>query len=849
MNDILATANALPIWEQRDEILQAIGRHQVVVLEGPTGCGKTTQIPRMLWEAGLTDQVIGVTQPRRIAAVGVAMRIAAEMGVKPGGLVGHSIRFDDMTSASTRIKIMTDGILLQEVRTQPDFDGYGLIVVDEAHERTLNIDITLGLLHRALLRRVDLRVIVSSATLDPGRFQAFFADHGMDVPLLSIRARPFPVRHVWQPVRSDDPRDIAEAVANEIAYIHCKKGEGHVLAFLSGEAGIRQATEALERQGIGRDAEIMGLYGALPREEQERIFSRGDGRRRIVLATNIAETSITVPGVCFVVDSGLAKVPRVDPVTGVRALREEGISQASANQRAGRAGRTAPGTAVHLYSERWLAGQPRFADEEILREDLREVVLRLIDLGVHDIESFPLPTRPPMRRLETALRQLRAMGAIDDERQLTAVGRRMTPFPLSPPLARMVIEAADRFPDVVEEVLMVAAWLGSRRPQRFPTGEEDEAREAHKAFHHPLGDALAAITTLKRFRASGDPVAFCERYFLDPATMAYIDSATLQLGDIARGMGVEVSGGGDPAGVIRCVAAGFADNILAIQGREWVGPGDETFAIHPASVLFGTRNRFLVAAEIIVLRRPYASQVSVLRPEWLLEVAPELARRLNLRAPKERLGRKGEIDPATLPTHVEIDDLRLPIVVRRGRVQVDVPWELVDALRRADPRAIPADAARLKSRVLVGEHAFAVGTPLGSLARLLPHLPLPGPDDDLRCRVPEGALLEADRNLHAILRHLDDLLCPMLPSHGRRAGWAMLVANGVGSFWFEVVSDFREALQVTLLSLEDLAETLGDDAALQAELNPRIARLAELQEQVDAAWKQGKQKKQRRGGH
>ena len=836
-----ATARTLPAWRYRDAIVDAVRSHQVVVVEGPTGSGKTTQVPQMLLEAGLAGSGIALTQPRRIAAVSIAWRVAAELGVAVGGEVGYCIRFDDQSGPDTRVRVMTDGILLQEARNDPDFERYGVIIVDEAHERTLNIDFTLGLMHSALQRRADLRLVISSATLDPGRFQAFYKGLGREVPLVSIDARPHPVTIKYRGWPGGDAREVAEAMAAELADLHRNAPPGDVLAFLSGEAGIKRTMESLARRGIANSAEIVPLYGALPREEQERIFAPPGDRRRIVLATNIAETSITVPGVRYVIDSGQAKVPRVSASSGIRALREEGISIASAEQRAGRAGRTAPGTAVRLYARNWLERQPPFSDPEILREDLREVVLRLIDLGVHDLEGFPFPTEPPRRRLKSAIRQLEAMGAIDAQRQLTDIGRRMAPFPLAPPLARAVVEAADRYPHALADVLVAVAFLGGRRPQAFPPDQENEARAAHEALSHPMGDAMTAVSIMRRYDQAPDKAAFCERAYLDGRTMAYIANSRTQLGEIAAAMGASPGqGSGDAAAVIKSLATGFIDQILVARGRIYLGPMDIELSIHPASSLWGGHHRFLLAAEIIVLSRPYAAQLSVMRPEWLAEIDPELARRFRIRLPKGRLEKKGGVDASELPGHALVDGIELPVVLRRGRIQVEIPLAQVDALCKADADAIDPAFARLKSRVLAGAHHFAAGTQLQKLVRMLPHLPLPQAEARLDCRVPEGALLESDRNLHTLLRHLDDLLMPMLPARGRQAGWAMLVSNGADAWWFEVVPDFLEALTSSLSALRDLAKAVQDDLEVSATLAPRIEAMSERLWALERATGRGK---------
>ncbi len=831
-SDRATDARHLPVYRHEAEIIAAVRDHRVVVVEGPTGSGKTTQIPRILLHAGLTDRIIGVTQPRRIAAVSVAWRIAAELGFELGDEVGYAIRFDDRTSRDTVIKVMTDGILLQEARSDADFSAYGVLMIDEAHERTLNIDFTLGLLHRVLTRRPELRVIVSSATLQPEHFQRFFGSiPGVhDVPLVRIDARPWPVETFYRPPGSDDPADIAEAAAREVVAIHRRGDPGHILVFLSGEDMIGRTHDAIVRLQPGRNLAVLPLYGRLTREEQERVFDPFPGQRKVVLATNIAETSITIPDTRFVVDSGLAKVPRVSTNTGITTLREEGISQASADQRAGRAGRTAPGTAIRLYDRKSYEQRPRFTDEEILRLDLTEVALRLIDLGIHDVEDFPFPTAPPRSKIRAAIASLHAMRAIDDDRQLTAIGRRMVPFPLSPSLARVIVEAAERFPDVVDEVLVVCAFLSARPPYLYPQGEEGEAREAQRELAHPLGDAATAVQTYRNWRRAKDRDRFCQRYYLDGQTMAFIEKAHGQLTDIAQAHGITIRSGGDPWEINRCVAAGFADNFLLGQGRIYEGPGETSIAIHPSSVLFGERHRFVVAAEIVVSQRAYARQVSVVKPGWIAELNPELARRWQIRTRRDE-DKRGAPPPEVVPDKLQLDGVAVPVAVKRGKPLVELALEQIERLRKVGPAAVPPNAAGWRARLASAKHGELMSGPLAAVLALLPHVPLPAPDQELLRDVPEGALLEADRNLHTILRYLDRLLEPMLPARGKRPGWLMLVANGGGGYWFEVYPDYKDALETTLVSLGDLMQTLPPADPVQERLE---ALSIALDEKVDA---------------
>lgn len=832
--ELQAAARGLPIYEHEAHIIDTIRDHRVVVVEGPTGSGKTTQLPRILLHAGLAEHgQIGVTQPRRIAAVSVSWRIAAEEGITLGQEVGYAIRFDDITTPSTRIKVMTDGLLLQEVRSDPLFSAYSVIMVDEAHERTLNIDVTLGLLRQALERRDDLRVIVSSATIAPEMFQDFFTGVVGEVPLLSIGGRTFPVTISHRPPVSDHPGDIEEGCAEEVMRIHRSGAPGHILGFLTGEGMIHGVEDAILRRNPGSDLLVLPLYGRLTREEQERVFLEFPGKRKVVLATNIAETSITIPDVRFVIDTGLAKVPRVSARTGITTLLEEGISKASAAQRAGRAGRTAPGEAIRLYDARELERRPDFTDEEIRRLDLADVALRLIDHGIRDLESFPFPTPPPRRKLEAAITKLVLLGAIDRQRRLTAIGERMVHFPLDPSLSRMIVEAADHFPKVVDEVLVVCAFLSGRPPYLFPAGEEVEARDGHRALHHPLGDAVSAVEAWHRWRTARDPEAFCKQHYLDHHAMSFIQKTHTQLVEIAERMSIEIGQGGDVSGIVRALAAGYADRILvSTDGRGYEGPGDDRIHIHPSSSLFGARHRYVVATEIVEARRTYARQVSSLRPEWIAELDPDIARSVGIR-PKKGRDPSGAIDPATLPVSVTVGSVVIPVTLVRGEPRLDIPVESVSALIGASTDELPARALSWRARVSSKHHHFLPGTPLGTLLALLPYVPLPGPDERLGRESIEGVLLEADRNLHGIARHLDRLLVPMLPERGKRPGWLALVANGGGGYWYEVMSDFPDALQTTVAALEDLAQTLPAADPLEVRIDALAAGLAEPRDAVE----------------
>ena len=781
--------SSLPIYEYTDTIVEAVRNNQVVVVEGQTGCGKTTQLPRILLRADLVQRRIGVTQPRRIAAISVAWRIAEEVGVELGEEVGYAIRFDDKTTDDTIVKVMTDGILLQEARTDPLFENYDVIMVDEAHERSLNIDFTLGLLHRAV-KESNLRVIISSATLNPKQFQDFFSDIVPEVPVISIDARPHPVELLYRPPEYDDRHGICDAAAKQVMRIHRSGQPGHVLVFMPGEAMIHETMERIADMRPGANMVILPLFGRLTREEQEEVFKEVGDHRKVIVSTNIAETSITIDNVRYVIDAGWAKVPRIQRQTGITALREEGISQASAAQRAGRAGRTAPGKAIRLYHEHTLNTRPRFTDEEILRVDLTDVVLRLIALGIQDVENFSFPTRPPNKAIKNAIRNLIDMNAIDHDRILTYIGRKMVPFPLSPSLARMIVEASENYPNAVDEVLIVGAFLSARSPFLFPSGEENEAREAHMQLWDPMGDSVTAVTTYRRYLKSTHKERFCKKFYLDPHIMGFITKAHQQLSDIARHLGIEVRSGGSDADIIRSVATGFARNIMMARGRLFEGPAQMKVAIHPSSACFGDKNRFVVAAEIMVSHRAYARHVSPLEPDWVATISPEAARRFNIRKRNEK---RRKFEASEVPQSIRIGGEDLDIQIRKGKPTVQIPINTVNALIQSDPRDLTSEQGRFLGQLLHNGSPLGSSMPMRSLLPILSDMPLPEPGETLGRDVPQGALLDVERNLHTLERHLDALLACMLPSRGKRPGWLMLVANGGGSFWYEVCTQFPEA--------------------------------------------------------
>jgi ATP-dependent helicase HrpA len=479
----------LPVVEKRAEVAKAIAENQVIVLCGETGSGKTTQLPKICLELGRgVAGMIGHTQPRRIAARSVAQRIAHELQADVGHSVGYKVRFSDHTSPNTFIKLMTDGILLAETQGDRFLDAYDTLIIDEAHERSLNIDFLLGYIRQLLPKRPDLKVIITSATIDPQRFSRHFDD----APILEISGRTFPVETRYRPLVSDDPeeedREMIPSILEAVDELW-RNGPGDVLVFLAGEREIRETAEEL-RKHHPPGVEVLPLYSRLSNEEQNRIF-QPHGRARIVLATNVAETSLTVPGIKYVVDPGYARISRYNPRTKVQRLPVEKISRASADQRKGRCGRVSEGTCIRLYSQEDFESRPQFTDPEILRTNLASVILQMKALNLGDIEQFPFVEPPDRRLIRDGYQTLHEIGAVDPEYHLTNIGRALAKLPIDPRIGRMVLAAIDE--NCLEEVLIIASALTVQDPRERPMDKQEAADTAHAQFRHEASDFLTFL--------------------------------------------------------------------------------------------------------------------------------------------------------------------------------------------------------------------------------------------------------------------------------------------------------------------------------------------------------------------
>ena len=622
----------LPVAQRRDEIAAAIARHQIVVVQAETGSGKTTQLPKICLAAGRTDAgPICLTQPRRIAARSVATRIAHELSSPLGAVVGYQVRFDSRAEAGSSIRVVTDGVLLAQLRRDPLLSRYGTIIVDEAHERTLNIDFLLGCLVRICARRPELRVIVASATIDASRIAA----HLGGAPVLSIGGRLHPVEIRWRPPAADGEEDIVPAVCAAADEALAATGEGDVLAFLPGEREILDCAESLR----GRtDIEVLPLYSRIPEPDQDRIFAPS-GLRRVILATNIAETSVTVPRVRAVIDSGLARVKRFSSRSRIQRLPVEPISQASATQRAGRCGRTGPGICIRLYGEMDLSRRPEWPEPEIRRTNLASVLLQMESLGLGAPESFPFIDPPSPRAIEEGRATLMELGAFDAQRRLTAAGRRMARLPIDPRLARMVLEASRE--GCLEDALVIAAALSVQDPRERPSGREQDADGAHARWRQPDGDFAGLVRLWRAWsdaRASGGSGVqrrWCRDGFLSHRRMREWGDVHAQLERLVHDRMGEPQRAAPPDGparleaLHRCVLAGFLFQVAErTRAGEYVAAGGARFRIHPSSALAKSLPRWIVVAEIVETTRRWGRLAARVRPAWIERIAPHAVHRI-----------------------------------------------------------------------------------------------------------------------------------------------------------------------------------------------------------------------------
>ncbi|WP_108987114.1 ATP-dependent RNA helicase HrpA [Streptomyces coelicoflavus] len=720
----------LPVSQKKDEIAAAIRDHQVVIVAGETGSGKTTQIPKICVELGRGVRgMIGHTQPRRIAARTVAERVADELDTPLGETVGWKVRFTDQVNPeSTFIKLMTDGILLAEIQTDRELRAYDTIIIDEAHERSLNIDFLLGYLAQLLPKRPDLKVVITSATIDPERFSRHFGD----APIVEVSGRTYPVEVRYRPLLEEDgddaDRDQITAITDAVEEL-MGEGKGDILVFLSGEREIRDTADALEKKKY-RFTEVLPLYARLSHAEQHRVFQQHTGRR-IVLATNVAETSLTVPGIKYVIDPGFARISRYSHRTKVQRLPIEAISQASANQRKGRCGRTSDGICIRLYSEDDFEARPEFTDAEILRTNLASVILQMTAAGLGDIEKFPFIDPPDHRNIRDGVQLLQELGALDPaqkdvRKRLTDTGRKLAQLPVDPRLARMVLEADKN--GCVREVMVIAAALSIQDPRERPAEKQAQADQQHARFKDETSDFLAFLNLWRyvreqqKERGSSSFRRMCKQEYLNFLRIREWQDIYTQLRTVAKQMGIHLNDADDAAPDDRVhvsLLAGLLSHVgmkdvkeaggdggRSTAKNEYVGARNAKFAIFPGSALFKKPPRFVMSAELVETSRLWARVNAKIEPEWVEPLAGHLLKRTYSEPHWEK-------DQAAVMAYEKVTLYGVPIVAQRkvnyGRIDPEISRELFirNALVEGDWRThhkFFADNRRLLTEVEELEH-------------------------------------------------------------------------------------------------------------------------------------------------
>ena len=872
----------LPVYKNHRLILSALEDNQALVVESPTGSGKTTQLPVILHEAAYSRHgIIGVTQPRRIAAVSVSEFIARQMGTPIPGLVGYKMRFEDRTNHETRIKIMTVGILLQEMKLDPWLSKYSLLVVDEAHERSLNIDFILGLLKRVLENRKEFKVIVSSATINTAVFSAYFGD----CPIVKIDAQRFPVTLVYDPPEAtgavvasgftpggesegrgarsggrpgagDGAMDaILAKVDTIVTRFIDEKREGDILVFLSGEKMIKECMTRLSGGRIGSRLHLVPLYGRLGKEEQERVFDPAPaGKTKIVLSTNIAETSVTIEGITAVIDSGLSKLNWYNPRSFTSSLVEAPVSKASANQRRGRAGRTCEGTCYRLYTRRDFENRTLFTAEEIFRTDLSEVILRMADLGITNFEDFDFISAPGKEGLIAGIETLNLLDALEPDRGLSNVGKLMTEFPLAPRQSRIIVEAIMRHPNVLRETLVAAAFLSTQSPYVLPPGEEIDARKAHHRFRDDRGDFVSYLRLFEAYRDAPNRVKFCERSYLDERAMAEIVNVTAQLEEIVASLKIPVLGGGGIDDYLCCIGRGMIQFVCVREGHgrntSYRSLTADKIIIHPGSVMFRMDPQYIVAGEIVRTSRMYAMSVSPLSRGILDRIgvglftdgkSPGRKGRQEAERPKSRPDVKGRKSDATakapalmtardFTNNIKIAGEVFELKTVKGKKTAILPWERLAPIRDAIPpkAAYKGMYKGMKGRVVFKGMSLLDGEKLELILSLAPSL---DPENSAGREWPRKKVFTSGDDLGALLAHMDGLVRPApWKKNAKELGFLGLFTDGDGNYWLRCSRGFHTSLNESLASLEAFIEEMGDgfDAGAKRVVNQAYRRLSML---------------------
>ena len=830
---------SLPVYEQKQKILDCMEKNKVVIVESPTGSGKTTQIPVILYEAGYaTNGIIAVTQPRRIAALSVSEFIAKQMNTPYPGLVGYKMRFEDNTGTDTRIKIMTDGILLQEMKLDPWLSKYSVVMVDEAHERSLNIDFILGLLKRVLAERSDFHVIVSSATMNTQAFSEYFDG----APIVSIDTITYPVSVIYDPIQGG-ATTATEAGCDILLSKICATVDrvldndteddinGGILVFLPGEKIIKDCVDRLLHCPFSRHLHILPLYGRLSKEEQERVFDDPPaGKKKLIVTTNIAETSVTIQDITTVIDSGLAKLNFYSPRTFTSSLNETPVSKASCNQRKGRAGRTHEGVCYRLYSRKDFEARPLYTTEEIYRTDLSEVVLRMAELGITDFYNFDFIASPGREGIIGAVDTLHMLGALDEDNTLSAIGKMMVLFPLEPRISRIIVEAVMRFPDVIEKTLIAAAFLSANSPFLLPANEEMEARKAHHRFRDMQGDFGTYINLFRAYKQTDNHQKFCKKNYLDERVMAEIDNIKWQLGEIAgEKLGLPiVEGSGNMSDYLCCIAAGMIQFVCIRTGREnYRSLTADHICIHPGSVMFRQDPLFIVAGEIVRTSRIFAMSVSPLTKPMLDTINPKLFERLKAcktarktedvepRQSKKALRQAQE--PRTIQgpqsgDALSIGDFVFETVKIKGKKTAILPLDYLTLAVKTEKDKNKLNAcANLRGQIKINNYGPLMdGEKMSTIINAVQNLDLT-PLAEKRWSRKLNANIYDTVGKESLIDSLDWIMHTAIAKQkNKELGFITLYNDDSGTYWYKVTRGFNTALTESHHSLEMLIEETVD---------------------------------------
>lgn len=858
---------SLPVYQQKQKILDCLEQNQVVIVESPTGSGKTTQIPVILYEAGYaTNGMIAVTQPRRIAALSVSEFIAQQMGTPFPGLVGYKMRFDDKTNQDTRIKIMTDGILLQEMKLDPWLSKYSVIMVDEAHERSLNIDFVLGLLKRVIKERSDFHVIVSSATMNTQAFSEYFDN----APIVSIDTITYPVALVYDPVpggattTTDAGCDqLLNKIYNTVDRVLDNDEDGGILIFLPGEKIIKDCVDKLYYSPIGRKLHIVPLYGRLAKEEQERVFDPApEGKKKVVISTNIAETSVTISDITTVIDSGLAKLNFYNPRNYTSSLIETTVSKASSNQRKGRAGRTHAGTCYRLYSRNDFETREEYTKEEIYRTDLSEVVLRMAELGITDFYDFDFIASPGREGIIGAVETLNLLGALESDNTLSPIGKMMVRFPLEPRISRIIVEAVMRFPDVISKALIAASFLSTNSPFILPPNEEMEARKAHHRFRDMQGDFGTYLNLFAAYKQTDNREKFCKKNYLDERIMAEIENINFQLSQIVgEQLGMPImENGGSMTDYLCCIAAGMIQFVCIRTGREnYHSLTADHICIHPGSVMFKQNPVFIVAGEVVRTSRIFAMSVSPLTKPMLDVINPDLYERL--RACKSidngelriengsRRGRdafgKGSLNnkkktpsqkkfereqkalEETPENALSLGDFLFQTTKIKGKKTAILPLEhfKLAVMQEKDKNKLNA-CGNLKGQITTRDHGILMdGEKLSLIINVCKNIDL-NPIAEKKWNRKLNANINDTVGKESLIDSLDWIFRTAIAKQkNKEYGFITLYTDGKGNYWYKVSRGFTTALTETHHSLETLVEENIDFTTEETEKINNLLRL------------------------